>query len=78
MSVPVGGGRAREAGAGRARAWGGAGAIHSEVQCIMDNGHIGTTPSPVNRQTDTTENIIFLQLRWREVIIRFSAIKTLI
>ena len=36
-------------------------ALYSEVQCIMGNDHMGT---PVNRQTDTTKNITFLQLHW--------------
>ena len=34
--------------------WGGdgEGGLYSEVQCIMDNGYMGTPP-PANRQTDT-------------------------
>ena len=32
----------------------GAGVLYNEVQYIMGNGHMG---SPVNRQTDTSENI---------------------
>ena len=40
----------------------GEGTLYSEVQCIMDNGHIGT-----HRQTDTTENITFPKLRWPAV-----------
>ena len=39
------------------------GGLYSEVQCIMGNGHIGTP----YEQTDTSENIIFPQLRWRGV-----------
>ena len=35
----------------------------------MGNGHIGTTAtSPVDRLTDTSENITFQRLRWRAVI----------
>ena len=38
-----------------------------DVQGIIGNGH--KIPSlPVDRQTDITENIAFLQLRWRAVI----------
>ena len=42
--------------------WEGAGAMYSEVQCIMGNGHMGT---PQNRMTDTCENITIPKLRWR-------------
>ena len=38
----------------------------SEIQCIMDNSHMGTLPDPVNRQ-HTIENITVPQLRWRAV-----------
>ena len=39
-----------------------AGGLYGEVQCIMGNGDMG---SPLPRgQTDTTENITLLQLRW--------------
>ena len=34
--------------------------------CIMGNCHIG--PPPLNRQTNTYENITFPQIRWRTVI----------
>ena len=44
----------------------GLGVRYGEVQCIMDNGHMG--PLPPCRQTDTTENITFPQLRWRAVM----------
>ena len=38
-------------------------ALYTEVQYIMGNGHMG---SPlVSSLTDTSENITFLQLRWR-------------
>ena len=40
------------------------GALCSEVQCIMGNGIMMT---PINRQTDMTENITFPQLRWLAV-----------
>ena len=46
--------------------WKGAGALYSEVQCIMGNGHM---ESP-HGQTDSNENITFPQLRWRAVIRR--------
>ena len=36
--------------------------LYSEMQCIMDNGHLGTPP---RRQTDMTEHITFPQPRWR-------------
>ena len=36
------------------------GALYSEVQCIMGNGHMWNPPL-VNRQRDTTENITFPQ-----------------
>ena len=46
--------------------YGGRGSLYGgDVQCIMGNYHIGS-PS-VNRQTHTTENITFPQLRWRAV-----------
>ena len=41
------------------------GALYSEVPCIMGTGHMGTL---LDRQTDTTENITFLQLRSWPVI----------
>ena len=44
----------------------GGGYLYSEVQWIMGNGHIGTTPL-MGRMTDTTENITFPQLRWGTV-----------
>ena len=34
--------------------------LYGEIQCIMDDGHMGTHPY---EQTDMTENITFLQLR---------------
>ena len=43
------------------------GPLQSEVQCIVGNGHMG--PPLVNRQTNVTENITLLRLRWRAVII---------
>ena len=44
---------------------GGAGeALYSELDCIMVNGHMGDP----REQTDTSENITFLQVRWRVVI----------
>ena len=43
--------------------WQRGGGLYSEVQCIMGNGHIGTP----YEQTDTSENIIFPQLRRRVV-----------
>ena len=46
------------------------GALYSEVQCIMVNGHMGTFC--VNRQTDTSENITFPQLCWWAVKIMLS------
>ena len=43
--------------------------LYSEVHCIMGNGHIGTPPPHINRQTDRhSENITFLQLHCRTVI----------
>ena len=36
-----------------------------EVQCIMANGHVD--PPLTDRHTHTTENIVFLQLRWRTI-----------
>ena len=39
--------------------------LYSEVQCIMNNGHMG--PSP-REHTDACENITFPQLRLRAVI----------
>ena len=55
---------------GRDWAWGlrsvAQGGLYSEVQGIMDNGHVGT---PVNRMTDTCENTTLPQLRWRAVMI---------
>ena len=37
--------------------WGGG--VYSEVQCIMDNGHIGSPHLWTEWRTDTTENITF-------------------
>ena len=37
-----------------------------QVKCIIGNGHMGP---PLNRQTDTSENITFLQLHQRAVMI---------
>ena len=51
----------------------GEGVLYSEVQCIMDNGHMG---SPCE-QTDTSGNITFPQLRWRTVIIVVHKVLTL-
>ena len=49
------------------RTWPCAGSsLYGEVQCFIGNGHMGPSalaPPPI--QTDTTENITFLQLRWR-------------
>ena len=42
----------------------GGGGLYSEVQCIIGNGHRGT---PLDRITDTCENITFPQLRWQAV-----------
>ena len=39
-------------------------ALYSELDCIMVNGHMGDP----REQTDTSENITFLQVRWRVVI----------
>ena len=41
------------------------GTLCREVQCIMGNGYKGI---PLNRMTDTCENITFPQLRWRVVM----------
>ena len=49
--------------------------LHSEVPCWGGGGGSNVSwamvtwkrPSPVNRQTHTTENFIFLQLRWRAI-----------
>ena len=41
---------------------GGRGGLYSEVQCIMGNGRMGSPLPPVNRLTDTSENIPFPQL----------------
>ena len=38
---------------------GGGEAVYSEFQCIMGNGYVGT---PMDRLTDTYENITFSQL----------------
>ena len=46
---------------------GGSGDMYSEVKCIMDNGHMGPC-SLSHEQTDTTENITFLQPHWQTVI----------
>ena len=43
---------------------GGGGKV-SEVQCIIGKYHMGTLC--VNRQTDMSENITFLQLHWQGV-----------
>ena len=44
------------------------GSLHSEVQCIIGNGHMGTPTLPlVDRQTYMSENITLPQLRWRTV-----------
>ena len=43
------------------------GALYSEVQCIMGNGHM-ETPPPVKRKTDMSEIITFPQLHWQAVI----------
>ena len=40
------------------------GAMYSEGQCIMGDGHRQTL---VDRQTHISENITFPQLRWRPV-----------
>ena len=45
------------------------GSLFGEVQCIMGNGQVGPTPPVLNRMTNTTKNITFLQLRWPQVII---------
>ena len=63
MSLAVGLGPGGPRGTGEA----GAGRLYSEVQCIMGNGYMGTLPS-VDRQTHTSENITFPQLRWRALI----------
>ena len=42
------------------------GVPYGEVQCIMGNADMGP-PTPVDRMTDTTENITFPQLRWLAV-----------
>ena len=47
-------------GAARARWTGGSLSLYCKVQCIMDNGQ---WDPPVDRQTDTTEKITFMQLR---------------
>ena len=39
--------------------------VWEPVQWVMGNGHMAP---PVNRQTDTTENITFPQLRWWAVL----------
>ena len=44
--------------------WLGPGILYSEALCIMSNCHMGPHP-PMNRQTDTSENITFPQLRWQ-------------
>ena len=42
------------------------GALYSEVQCIMGNGHMGIRPHCTDRlpDTHTTENITMPHLRW--------------
>ena len=48
--------------------WGkGTGGLYNEDQCIMGNGRMGPPslyPSFMDRQTHTSENITFPQLRW--------------
>ena len=45
------------------------GSLYGEVQCIMDNGHMGSPPCGQNDLlTDKTENTTLPQLRWRTVI----------
>ena len=46
------------------RAVGFGGFLYSQVQSIMDNGHMGTPCGQTERQKYKTENIIFPQLRW--------------
>ena len=52
-----------EVGSGQSHVWcvcvGGGEAVYSEFQCIMGNGYVGT---PMDRLTDTYENITFSQL----------------
>ena len=71
-SAPVGAGAEgpmSDVGGRRAGAGGRAGVpflmSSSEVQHIMDNGHTWTPPP--REQTDTSENITFLQHRWQAV-----------
>ena len=45
----------------------GCGALYSEVQGIMGNGHTMTPPLWTDRQTDMSQNITFQQLHWRAV-----------
>ena len=40
----------------------GGGVLYNDFQCIMGIGHMG--PPIPREQTDTSENIIFPQLRW--------------
>ena len=46
-------------------------ALHSEVQCILVNGHMGYLPSPLpispGGRTEMTENFTFVQLQ-RQVV----------
>ena len=46
-------------------------ALHSEVQCILANGHMGSLPSllPISPggRTEMTENFTFVQLQWQAV-----------
>ena len=49
---------------------GAGGSLHSEVQCIMGNGHMG----PPCEQRDITENITFKQLQW--YLVRMTIITT--
>ena len=39
---------------------------YREVQCMMSNGYMGTSPHP-RGQIDINESITFPQLRWRMV-----------
>ena len=51
---------------GQGQGWG---SMYGEVQYIIDNCHMNRSP-PVDKKTDTTENITFPQLLWRAVITR--------
>ena len=50
------------------------GSLYNEIQCIMGNGHMRTPPVV---DTGATENITFLQLRWRVVMKGFLFSKVL-